>query len=358
MLQAFAAPTTGVRSGKLERIMSANTALNSFGLDLPAGASARQKLGHAVKCATLATPMEEWQPWQYRVDDSYVEVVTLAGRPSPSDDAQERELMVRCGTALRHLKLALKHIGCLGRIELFPNLDQPGLLARLHFGSCPAGDAYETALFAAMAKNPSAASNDAQVDGPFLAGLQDNTAGGKAWLEFAQSESSRNRLVSLAETRTAAPVVGLHRPAPPAQFRSSSWARPLLTFVVRGGPEKFQVETAGRRAEELAALAVIKTKTDDKHGWLAAGHLLAQLRLQARAAEISAHTFDQAFRDRRIREELRMNIGHKGYVQAIIGFGLLAAQWPAESLSGQADAQGLEPDTGIDTDFTTRLRKG
>jgi len=302
-------------------------------MELPADASARQKLGHAVKYATLAAPMEEWQPWQYRVADNHVELLTLAGRPSPSDDTQEREMMVRCGTALRHLKLAMKHFGCLGRVELFPDLDQPGLLARVYFGSCPACNGDESALFAAMARgsNTRTTRNDTQVDGPFLAGLQDNVVDAKAWLEFAQSEASRSRLVALTETRAAAPAVGLQRPAPPAQFRSSHWARPLLTFVVRGGPEKFKVEAGGQRADELAALAVIKTKTDDKHGWLATGRLLAQIRLHAQAAEISSHTFDHVFRDRRVREELRTNIGHKGYVQAIVGFGLLAAQWPAST---------------------------
>jgi len=304
--------------------------------------------------------MEEWQPWQYRVADSHVELFTLAGRPSPSDDTQERELMIRCGTALRHLKLAMKRFGCLGRIELFPDMDQPGLLSRIHFGSCPVGNADEVALFEAMARggNPPVSLNDAQVSGPFLAGLQGNLAGGKAWLEFAQSESSRNRLVALAETRTDAPMVGLHRPVRPDQFRSSHWARPLLTFVVRGGPEKFRVETGGRRAEELAALAVIKTKTDDKHGWLATGRLLAQIRLQARAAEISPHTFDQAFRDRRVREELRTNIGHKGYVQTIVGFGLLAAQWPAEPLAGQADGRELEPGTDMENNSPSHFHNG
>jgi hypothetical protein len=66
--------------------------------------------------------------------------------------------------------------------------------------------------------------------------------------------------------------------------------------------------------------AVLKTKTDDKFGWLAAGQTLGRLALQARAIGSSCTFFTDALRDPLVREDLRTSVGHKGYVQAILRF--------------------------------------
>ena len=71
----------------------------------------------------------------------------------------------------------------------------------------------------------------------------------------------------------------------------------------------------------MAALAVLKTKTDDRYGWLAAGEVLAQVQLEAARLNVSSHVFCQAFRARQTRQELRNIIGRKGFAQAIVGFG-------------------------------------
>jgi hypothetical protein len=72
---------------------------------------------------------------------------------------------------------------------------------------------------------------------------------------------------------------------------------------------------------ESEALAVVKTKTDDKHGWVAAGQTVALLILTARAMGVSCTFFDHALRKAAVREELRTSIGRKGYAQAIAQLG-------------------------------------
>ena len=132
----------------------------------------------------------------------------------------------------------------------------------------------------------------------------------------------------------------------------AQWTRPLLTFIVRANEvESITVEAVGRRAEQMASLAVIKTKTDDKHGWLAAGQAMARVRLQARVSEISSQVFDQAFRSRFVREELRTSIGHKGFAQAIIGLGSNPATWMGASLAQQTADREDSPDTTFPSRF-------
>jgi hypothetical protein len=71
----------------------------------------------------------------------------------------------------------------------------------------------------------------------------------------------------------------------------------------------------------MGSLAVVKTKTDDRFGWLAAGEIMVRARLEAQTLGVSCQVFDQAFCERRPRQELRNIIGRKGFVQAILGFG-------------------------------------
>jgi hypothetical protein len=70
-------------------------------------------------------------------------------------------------------------------------------------------------------------------------------------------------------------------------------------------------------------LAVVKTKTDDKHGWLAAGHAMAGVILQAQALGVSWSFFNEPVRHRTAREALRTAFGHKGFAQVVLRFGRL-----------------------------------
>jgi hypothetical protein len=71
-------------------------------------------------------------------------------------------------------------------------------------------------------------------------------------------------------------------------------------------------------------LAVVKTKTDDKYGWLEAGQTMARTILQAQALGLSWAFFNPV-RRRSAREALRMGVGHKGFAQVILRFGPLMA---------------------------------
>jgi hypothetical protein len=48
-------------------------------------------------------------------------------------------------------------------------------------------------------------------------------------------------------------------------------------------PRSLLVERVGEQSTHKPAVAVHKTKTDDKHGWIAAGQGMARLLLQAQA---------------------------------------------------------------------------
>jgi hypothetical protein len=69
---------------------------------------------------------------------------------------------------------------------------------------------------------------------------------------------------------------------------------------------------------------VVKTKTDDKYGWLEAGQTMARTVLQAQALGLSWAFFNPV-RRREAREALRVGVGHKGFAQVILRFGPLVS---------------------------------
>jgi hypothetical protein len=343
--------------------MSASSMGSVSEAEFPAKGTPRQQLGYALKYAMLAPTEMNWQPWEFRVTDEHIELVARNEPVWEAIDPDGRELMISCGAALLFLKLALKHFGCLGQVELFPDLDQPALAARIHHGISRKRDAQEKLLFEAMSRRRTTSpTGEVPISESALAVLNNSVAGERGWVEFAQSEISRQRLLELvfAGERQQAGAGGFRsHPAFPAEHRGATvrsegatvamtgrraarWTSPLLAFTVRRTHSRtVAIQPEHEPTLPTATLAVVKTKTDDKHGWLAAGHAMARVILQAQVLGLSWSFFNQAVRRRDAREALRTGIGHKGFAQVILRFGLLmpgAAARPSISQTMAATA--------------------
>lgn len=299
--------------------------------DFPSNGSPRQRLGFSLKYAALAPTESNRQPWEFRLTDTHLELLAKEDPALELIDPDGRELLIACGAALHHLKLALKHFGCLGRVELFPDLDQSGLVARIHFGFSRERDAQEKLLFEAMtARNANLAFvAETPVSEMMLTVLSRAVATERGWLDFAQSEASRQRVVEIVRADEQ-PGLHLNRPRPlpmnlSADGPASRWPKPLFAFGGRNVDSQSVMMAPGRSlAIPPAILGVVKTKTDDKHGWLAAGQTLARVVLQAQVLGL-AWAFFHPVRRREAREALRTGVGHKGFAQVILRFGPLSA---------------------------------
>jgi len=278
--------------------------------EFPVNGSPRQKLMFALKYAALAPTESDWQPWHFRMADTHLELMTKSAPAREASDPEGRELMIGCGAALLYLKLALKHFGCLGRVALFPDLGQPALVARVHFGFCRERDEQEKHFFDAMTGSRANFSplGETPVFETMLDALSHAAAGERGWLDFVQSEMSRQNVLKITLSGD----------------RASRAARPLFAFGVRN------VDAWNVAVEPVpaATLAVVKTKTDDKHGWLEAGQTMARTVLQAQALGLSWEFFNPV-RRREARAALRMGVGHKGFAQVILRFGPFTADEPA-----------------------------
>jgi hypothetical protein len=260
--------------------------------DFPANGSPRRKMEFALIYVALAPTESNWKPWYFHLAEAYVELMAKNDPAHESADPDRREFMIGCGSALLYLKLSLKHFGCLGRVDLFPDLGKPALVARVHFGFGGERDAREKLTFEAMLESRANVSplGETPVTETMLTVLGHAAAGERGWLDFVQSEVSRQQVLEVT-------------------LADDFW--------------NGVVETDGEPAS-MATLAVVKTKTDDKHGWLEAGQTMARAVLQAQALGLS-WTFLDPVRSRAARRELRLGVGHKGFAQVILRFGPLMA---------------------------------
>ena len=296
--------------------MSASSISSITGRDFPAEGSPREKLGFALKFAALASIQDDRQPWDFRLAQSYVEIIAKEDPSLAVHDPDGREAIIGSGAALMYLKLALKNFGCLGRVALFPDLGQSDLVARVHHGFCGGRDAHDKLLFEAMTASHANASRlgDPPVSEPTLALLRQAAAGERGWLDFVQNEANRRRVMDLVVAADS------HRNAGDS---TGDFAMPWTRFASDGrdSQPRSAATASVPQAPPLAVLmAVVKTKTDDKYGWLEAGQTVARTVLQAQASGLS-WAFLSSVRRREARERLRMQIGHKGFAQVILSFG-------------------------------------
>jgi len=151
--------------------------------------------------------------------------------------------------------------------------------------------------------------------------------GERSWLDFVQSETSRRQVleVALAEDQhwTDGDSSGEATTDETTDTHASRWPQPIVAFGDRDVDVWDEmIEPVSPPVVATATLAVVKTKTDDKHGWLEAGQTMARTVLQAQALGMS-WAFVDPVRRREARAALRMGVGHKGFAQVILRFGPL-----------------------------------
>ena len=93
----------------------------------------------------------------------------------------------------------------------------------------------------------------------------------------------------------------------------------MLALSVRTGSGELTVEPE-KSSRQSAAIAVVKSRTDDKYGWTAVGQATARVLLYAEISGLSWVFLNQALRNRSVREELVTSIGRKGFPQLVIRF--------------------------------------
>lgn len=105
----------------------------------------RPVLRRLVELACLAPSVHNTQPWQWRTTTDGVRLYADRRRQLPVEDPRGRNLVISCGAALDHLRVAAEALGLRAEVVRFPSGEDRDLLAEvvLRRGQ-PAADAAAT----------------------------------------------------------------------------------------------------------------------------------------------------------------------------------------------------------------------
>ncbi|MBM3838182.1 MAG: nitroreductase [Verrucomicrobia bacterium] len=309
--------------------------------DFPHTGTCAEKLEFLLRYAVLAPSSHNSQPWLFRVHTNVVELYADRTRSLRVVDPDDRELIISCGAALGHLKVALRHFAYLGTVEILPDSEDRDLLARIRVGLKGEGSAGDNAMFHAVLKrrtNRQAFSDD-PVPGDLIDALERCAAEEGAWFYALRSPETRYGLADLIAVADRRQWANKH-------FRRelAAWLRPpqsashdgipgfalsLTDLLSADGPVALRTFNLGEgqaaKDRDIAAhspvLAVLGTDEDEPQDWLAAGQALARVLLRARAAEVWASFLNQPIELPVTRLQLPHIIGRPGFPQLILRLG-------------------------------------
>src|SRR3954452_16705281 len=85
----------------------------------------------AIELASHAPSVHNSQPWRWTVGRHVVHLGADRQRWLPATDPDGRDLVVSCGTALHHVRVALAAAGVRTAVHRMPNPGEPDRLATL-----------------------------------------------------------------------------------------------------------------------------------------------------------------------------------------------------------------------------------
>lgn len=152
-----------------------------------------------LKYAVLAPSSHNTQPWLFRVTAEALELFADRTRALSAVDPRDRELVMSCGAALFHARIALRHFGFRDDVELFPDPADRDFLARVRPGGPYDPSDEERALFDAIPRRHTYrfAFESRPIPQQVAAELQEAASEEGAWLRILEGERARSTVASL-----------------------------------------------------------------------------------------------------------------------------------------------------------------
>lgn len=297
-----------------------------------------------VSQATRAPSVCNTQPWRFQWDGKTFSLIADLGRGLVVSDPVGRELVISCGAALFNLRLALRHLGLQGRVQIFPDRKDPHLLATVDVVDGTPIEPAEKGWFTALPRRHTHRTrfSDRPMSPALAVRLQEAAESEGAVLEYVRDPGPTRRILDLARTAEA-----LRASDPEAQAEMAQWT-PEPSSARRDGvparsyssgpPAAGQGDLAGRdfdlgrdfgRAEPEqqppTAIAALVTEGDLAPDWLQAGQALEAVLLAAAAEWSFASIHSRITEVPNLRAELRRELATAGYPQLLLRFGYAEA---------------------------------
>ena len=311
------------------------TSVCSAKTSFPLTGSPQSKLRFLLNYAILAPSNRNSQPWLWRLGGDTVELHADNMRALPHLDPDNRELIMSCGAALLHLRIAMRHFGYNPEVEILPDPEDPNLLAVVRLGEEYSATPDDDLLFKAI---PNRHTNrqpflERELPNDLREALQSEAKQEDAWMLFIEDTELRMAIINLIAQSD-------HSQGNDPQFleETTSWIRPsrgpsddgIPQYAWGGGGLMSHYATDVGEAmsdqDRLLAwsapvLAVLEIADDTPRAWLAAGQALARVLLRAAAEGVQASFFNSPVEVAKMWPQLHRILKRGGLPQIILRLG-------------------------------------
>jgi nitroreductase len=303
----------------------------------------------AVRAAVAAPSLHNSQPWRFRIRDGGVDVFVDRRRQLEVIDPAGREMLISVGAAVLNLRVVIRQTGRVPVWRVWPDPDEPDLVARVRPGPAAPPDPAVHALAAAI---PERHTNRRPFDrlvvpADVLRELADAAAVEGCALHTADAvgRTAILSLVRTAEHRLRAagryraeltewtlPSPGRRDGVPPQAY--GPWAA-LETMPLRDfGLTQPQLHRRDERFEPYPTILVLSTTGDDAEQWVRAGQALQRALLVATGHGLAATPMSQPLEIPALRD-LLTDTATGTWAQVIlrVGYGRPTAATPRRPLA-------------------------
>ena len=294
-----------------------------------------------LRYAVLAPSTRNVQPWLFEARGDRLSIYADRSRALPVVDPDDRELVMSCGAALLHLRIALRRFGYSDRAEILPDPSDSDLLAQVRLVPGEPASSKDRMLLDAIPRRHTnrSAFEDRPIPRAVLDALRATASEEGAWFRVVEGEVPRRTVTDLVTSADRAQwAQKAFRREYAAWMRSNrsdrhdgipgyahgvgdlmSHAGPLVTRTFDLGEGRAAKD--GELARGSPVLACVGTYGDEPRDWIAAGQGLARTLLRARADEIWASFLDQPIEVTELRPQLLAALDTEGFPQALLRMG-------------------------------------
>ncbi|MBX3146987.1 MAG: nitroreductase family protein [Gemmatimonadales bacterium] len=309
-------------------------------LEFPLNGTPARQLRALVRFATRAPSSHNSQPWRFRLVGETLELRIDPSRRLPIVDPNDRELLISCGAALEHLRIAAHRFCLADAVTINPDPHDPELVARIRLAGRRDPSPNDQAIFDAIStRHTYRGPMEPRPIAPPLVDqliLEARRAGARLAI---LDDSARDPLADLV---MAADRIQMADPLFRAEL--AGWLRSGLTNATDGMPgyalEMSAVASVmaplvvrtfdlgnGRAARDAdlvrgsPVLAVLGTDGDSRGDWIRGGQALARVLLLAAAGGVRASYLNQPVEIPALRERLGVLVPEAGTPQLVLRLG-------------------------------------
>lgn len=285
--------------------------------------------------ALRAPSVHNTQPWAWRVGDTTVQLYADSSRHLPHADPDSREMLLSCGAALHHFRVAMRAFGWDTVVHRLPNRAEPRHLAAIEFRHAePDTESVRLARAIARRRSDRRRFTSWEIPDARIAELLAAGAAPGVTVRAIDAGGERTRLQRAFEQAAAA-----HHADPGYRAELASWSGhhadpqgvPARNAVASDDPavrpfaDPCLTEAVRTDTDEAARMLLVCTASNDLRAWLQAGESASAVLLAATAGGLATCPLTEPLELPQVRERIRTDLlGGFGHPQLIIRTGWAA----------------------------------